>query len=136
MHPQRAPPRPAPQFDAHLESQRGRLQAELAVRLDHFRGDVAGFASRCAHAGARALPCGSITAAACASLAPAPANNAPRPLIQNARRWAELRPRGGPGGNPAVVLAQLEGVGAQLEDLRAGAARLEAVRGWDQGVSF
>lgn len=36
----------ASQFDSHLEAQRGRLQAEVARRVDAFRGDVAGFASR------------------------------------------------------------------------------------------
>lgn len=43
------------------------------------------------------------------------------------RRWHALRPRGGPGGNPAVVLAQIEGVWAQLEELKEVAARHEQV---------
>lgn len=43
------------------------------------------------------------------------------------RRWRALRPRDGPGGNPSVVLAQLEGVAAQLEELQAAAAKHAAV---------
>lgn len=35
------------QFDAHLETQRSRLQVELSRRLEEFNGDVAGFGSRC-----------------------------------------------------------------------------------------
>ena len=38
-------------------------------------------------------------------------------------RWQALRPRDGPGGNPAVVLAQLEGVWAQLQEMQEAAAR-------------
>ncbi len=80
------------QFDAHLESQRGRLQEQLARRLEQFAGDVTGFGSR----------------------------------------WQALRPKEGPGGNPAVVVAQLEGAWAQVEETRASAAQYEQAS-TDQG---
>jgi len=42
---------------------------------------------------------------------------------QQPKRWQALRPREGPGGDPAVVLAQLEAMWGQLEELRAVALK-------------
>ncbi len=43
-------------------------------------------------------------------------------------RWAALKPRDGPSGNPAVVLAQLEDAAHALADLQQEAERLTRVR--------
>ncbi|KAJ9505745.1 hypothetical protein QJQ45_029246, partial [Haematococcus lacustris] len=41
-----------------------------------------------------------------------------------ASRWSELKPRSGPSGNPAVVLARIEEYAAAIKDLREEAARV------------
>jgi hypothetical protein len=46
-----------------------------------------------------------------------------KPGAARARRWEALRPRGGPGGNPAIILAQLEGMWAQLQEMKDAAAK-------------
>jgi hypothetical protein len=43
-------------------------------------------------------------------------------------RWSGVKPQGGPAGNPAVILAQLQDVQRQLQELQVEAARFNQVR--------
>jgi hypothetical protein len=43
-------------------------------------------------------------------------------------RWAGIKPRSGPGGNPAIVLVQLQDSKRQLEELQAEAEHYTKVR--------
>ncbi len=45
-----------------------------------------------------------------------------------ASRWHELKPKGGPSGNPAVVLSKIEEYAASIEELREESAKLQKVR--------
>jgi hypothetical protein len=45
-----------------------------------------------------------------------------------AGRWQSIKPRGGPSGNPAVVMAQLEDAARQLQDVQEEAEQLCKVR--------
>jgi dynein heavy chain 2 len=44
-----------------------------------------------------------------------------------ASRWSELKPRGGPSGNPAVVLTRIEEYSAAITELREESAKLQKV---------
>ena len=42
-------------------------------------------------------------------------------------RWHELKPKGGPSGNPAVVLTRIEEYSAAIQELREESAKLQKV---------
>ncbi|MEW5298927.1 MAG: hypothetical protein WDW36_001997 [Sanguina aurantia] len=46
-----------------------------------------------------------------------------------ASRWAELKPKGGPSGNPALVLQRIEEYSAAIQDLREESAKLQKEAG-------
>ena len=46
-----------------------------------------------------------------------------------ASRWHELKPKGGPSGNPAVVLTRIEEYAAAIQELREESGKLQKVGG-------
>ena len=73
---------------------------------------------------------GTWVAIVCASLPTAPPPPPPSrgKVAGFASRWAELKPRKGPSGNPAVVLTKIEEYAASIQDLREESAKLQKVR--------
>ena len=58
----------------------------------------------------------------------------PRCAACGRNRWQAIKPRAGPGGNPALVMAQLEDAAAQLADVQAEVQQLIKVRGVGVGI--
>ena len=121
------------QFCAHLEEQKTRLGGILVKQLDEFRWGGEGGGGMCkgdederVHSIGRS-------------------QSPPPPLRSDvagfASCWHELKPKGGPSGNPAVVLTRIEEYATAIQELREESGKeWQAAQGVcvgaDKGVSL